>query len=183
MTGNVAGIGLLNHGVPDEMAQVRCHVVPGIKRLFFFTRENALRAIEMAKKSDAKLRMASQPGVKYATGAGYTIPYCDKTLAAVSVLVPPDIWGDGISESDSTSMKGQKAMRVVKAAIEKGLVPIDKLTAGKGINEVSDRKAQIEGADLIAWWNIRIQVKCDIPAQVTHKLFLQTAERNPFKAY
>lgn len=89
-------------------------------------------------------------------------------------------------ETDSTTMKGDKAVKIVMKMIHIGWFALPVMAL-----EVSDYILQREGLDVLVAGKWRIQVKCDYtggePAQikprVSGNLFLQIAERNPLRRY
>jgi hypothetical protein len=93
------------------------------------------------------------------------------------------------AKDDRTSVKGDKAVRLVKAMLKRGLLP---LPAESEVVEEQD--IQVAGTDIfVRGQNLRhndlhTQVKCDFDGGRkelggTGNLFLQVKEANPFKLY
>lgn len=169
---------LVNYGIHEEKADLRFHVGVVTKRVFIFEPKYILRLIASGKYPSA---FAYTGNIK--TANGYLIPPGDIPNLR-EAQIPWDIYSEAMfNEKDSTSIKGFKAMRVVRKMISLGLISsiIDTV-------DVNDRELQIEGTDIIPIFAESYQVKCDWKAGPkslggSGNLYIQTAECNPLKRY
>jgi hypothetical protein len=180
-TGNTQ---LLDYGIQTEGSDLRAHVCVNAQTVYVYPTTKGLDAIGSGK---FRRTSASQPGAAFYTAEGYLVP-------------PSRIWGcypinakwamsqaGPVSFGMSTSLKGEWAVRVVRALLSIGHFPL-----WGNAEVVSDLDIQIKGVDLIVTTKARIQVKCDYEGgepvrdgakgeRVTGNLFLQVAECNPFR--
>lgn len=174
---------LVEYGIQNEGSHVRVHVCPTVRRVYVFPTECGKMAIETLKYQK---KHGFQPGYEGPTAEGYPVPPED-IERCVEICLRDTSW-DSISFSldDSTEEKGNKAVKLVKAMLRNGLLPLP--AEGR---EVKDKDMQIQGTDILIKANslyheeIRVQVKCDYPGGRkelggTGNLFLQVAECNPF---
>lgn len=188
---NVIAQPLIPHGVAQEMVHLRCHVVPDNKLIFLFTQDAALQALKVAPTKGYDLISASQDGVDGITGVCYGIPF-GRELHEWAVPIPDEIWltiPPPFSYKErhalSTTAKGNKALAVVKMALDNDVLKLERFSTRSGLSIVTDRKSQIEGSDIVVSLtaNVRIQVKCDLRAFRYHSLALQLSETNPLKRF
>lgn len=172
------GNGLIAYGIQNEQSDIRAHVGVLSGKVYVYRTEDGLKAIETF---DRKPRPASQPGVNFVTAYGFAVPWRDiPRIVAIPCKSLIDM--HNIRESDSTSDKGDKAAQVVETLIRYGWFPLPVEP-----QSVTSASIQRQGVDLIVQGKWRIQVKCDFRAgdgheKCTGNLYLQIAERNPFKA-
>jgi len=177
---------LINYGIQNEQSDIRVHVCPTVKRVYVYPTICGLRAIETG---NYPIHNGYQKGVDEPTAKGYLVPPFD--IEKCVGLVFRQIAWDTVrfSPDDTTTVKGQKAVRLVEALLKSGLFPVPFLGT-----EITDKDIQIEGTDIIVNLGIgeekslHLQVKCDYPGGErelggTGNLFLQVAERNPMKHY
>ena len=172
---------LVDYGIHTEESDIRAHVCVIAGKTYVYRTQHGVKVLESGRY---KSRLAYQPGVSYATANGYPVPWTD-----IPGIVPiPCGWlieEMGFNETDSTSLKGQKASRVVERLIRIGWFPLPIVAS-----EVTDANIQRSGIDLIVSGRWRIQVKCDYKgggdksngSRTTGNLYLQVAECNPLKA-
>jgi hypothetical protein len=128
----------------------------------------------------------SQAGCMTPTSEGYLVPpFGIRGCAAVQIN---DAAWEHVNflDSDSLSVKGRKAEKLIVAMVRSGLLPFPALS-----ENITDAGMQISGGDIIVKLNafrkddIIIQVKCDYRGGEkefggTGNLFLQVSESNPF---
>jgi hypothetical protein len=136
-------------------------------------------------------RTAGQPGINGVTANGACVPIFDfKGWGFDLRIIDLQELGSRYTKKDfwlsfrhdlSTSIKGAKAVLVVKALLQDGHFPLW-LAVAKDAN----RSIQVAGADILVYCKHRIQVKCDYFAgdregmkACTGNLYLQTSECNP----
>lgn len=124
-------------------------------------------------------RPGKQPGWRQPTSWGFLVP--PKAIErCVPVRAAAFIKEASFSQTDSTSIKGEKAVSVVANLLKIGWFPLP-----VDPKVIEDADMQISGTDINVCANFRIQVKCDYTGGdgigCTGNLFLQTAEINPFK--
>lgn len=167
------------YGIQTERSHIRAHVSPTTKAVYVYRTAAGLAAIQNG--THPKLP-AFQPGHDGPTAWGYVVPVEDipdiRTLHLTGTQ-----WWEGFRESADTSEKGRLAVGVVQRLLQNGRFPL-----WVAADEVSDMGLQLEGTDIIAWGNWRIQVKCDYKAGPralggTGNLYLQVEEINPLGKY
>lgn len=170
-TGNTR---LIDYGILNEKSDLRAHVCVLGKNVYVFPTASGIDAIMTGKYSS---RNVFTKNIKTATG--YLVPPND--IENCEVYEIPDKWWRKVSfcETDTTTQKGDKAIRIVKNMIIRGMMPALKLN----FKEITEKDLQIEGTDIIIHAKARIQVKCDYRGGKggTGNLFLQIQECNPFK--
>lgn len=177
---------LFDRGIQNEQSDIRVHVCPVAKRVYVYPTACGVRA---TKTGNYPLRSGHQAGVDGSTAKGYLVPPFD-IEKCVSLTFRLTAWNKvGFQPDDNTSVKGEKAVQLVKGMLKQGLFPIPFL--GK---EVTDKDTQIDGADIIVVLGgkdrriLRLQVKCDYRGGEeefggTGNLFLQISERNPLRRH
>jgi len=177
--GNTA---LVDYGIQTEKSHIRAHVCPKARRVYVYPTPNGIEAIESGAYIS---RPGYQSGISMPTSLGYLVPPFD-IAECVALAIRPDAWDYlNFSDEDSLTDKGNKAVRLVKGMLKRGLFPIPAIGT-----EITDRDLQVDGTDIIIragairQQDIVIQVKCDFPGGErdlggTGNLFLQIAECNP----
>mgnify|MGYP001008616200 CR=1 FL=1 len=165
---------MINYGIQNEECDLRAHVSVCNATVYLFTPEAARNAIN--EHPEVRARNAYQSGVNFATANGYPMPL--KYISGLrSMKIPQYIFENAcFLQSDNTSMKGNKAVYVVKEMLKLNLIPFI-----FSIEEVKDRTMQIQGTDILVSAKYRIQIKCDWRIGETGNIYLQTQERNPLK--
>ena len=175
---------LFDYGIQNEQSDIRAHVCPLVQRVYVYPTEEGRRAIASGQWTK---RPAFQPGVVGLTAEGYCVPpFAIRRCVAVEVRAEAWLAVD-FHESDNTSTKGEKAVRMVAQMIRCGVFPLPCATGA--LNLDSEKTLQIQGDDIIVDLGasrVHIQVKCDYRGGDkglggTGNLFLQVAERNPLK--
>ena len=170
--GNTA---LVQYGILEEKSDYRAHVCIAAMTAYVFPTEEGRRAIEGGNHRTARAYQGD-----HVTAEGLLVPPDDiNECQAVGI---PEHWlvSLNFSESDSTTDKGEKAVKVVKGMLKKGMIALPLVA-----NQIDDKDMQIEGVDIIVTGRVRIQVKCDYRGGDrrlggTGNLFLQTKECNPY---
>lgn len=166
---------LIDYGIQTEDSDLRVHVCPKAKRVYCYNTKDGLAAIKA--KQYRKVPVFTS-GIK--TAEGFVVPPAD--IPQCKELQPNiNGWSSYFLIDDTTSRKGDLAVRLVKSMIKSGDLP---LTLNP--QEITDLDMQISGTDILVTSNIRIQVKCDFNGGRrelggTGNLFLQVAECNPFR--
>lgn len=179
MNGNTK---LIEYGIQTDKSDFRAHVCVNAKTVYVFPTKNAL---ERVKTGLYPCKPVYTNGIH--TANGYTVPPDD--IFQINEIKIPDKWLEivNFSNNDSTSIKGEKAIRIVKNLLKAGKFPI--ITNGI---EIDDTDMQISGFDITVNLSINIQVKCDFRGggnkkdfinDTTGNLYLQTEECNPFKLH
>ena len=164
---------LADYGIHTEKSDIRAHVsVVAGKTYVFWTR----LAVELCQSGKYTPKPGYQRGISTPTAMGYTIPWYE-IPGIVPVGCRSIIEAQKFSEFDNTTVKGQKASKVVEHLIRAGWFPLPAMPIA-----CEDVRIQHSGIDLIVQGSWRIQVKCDYNAgeNGTGNLYLQIAERNPF---
>ena len=176
MIGNTT---LVNYGIQNDKSDYRAHVCVNAHTVYVFKTSNA-QAIILSKVF--KKVPVFTGNIK--TAVGYIVPY--QEIVGIAEVMIPDRWMEKIefSEYETPTMKGNKAVTIVKGLLKKGMFPI--VTLGK---EIKDKDLQIAGVDIIVNVSLNIQVKCDYRGggeknypQTTGNVFLQIAECNPYRS-
>lgn len=168
---------LVSHGIQNEGSDLRAHVCVLAKTVYIFPTICGQAAISSGKY---KGKPATQPGHRHKpTAWGFPVPVND-IERVVSVRVAHSIDQFNFREDDSTSIKGDKATKLVAYMLRKGIfsLPVDP-------EIILDSDLQIKGTDINVRAKFRIQIKCDYRGGIgpgcTGNLYLQTDEINPFK--
>ena len=185
--------GLVEYGIEDETTDFRAHVCPVVKRVYVFETKSGVRAIRESGLKRAEVYSAcakcwgDKPDClicggkgKILTALGHPIPV--SAIPGVSEVSLPPAWWEkaGIDESQSTSEKGDRAVKIVTGMIKTGRFPF--MVSHEFI---TDRDIQISGTDIRVNLTLDVQVKCDfrggdVALGGTGNLFIQTHESNPF---
>ena len=165
---------LINYGIQNEKSEMRAHVSVVGRCVYVYKTSSGLAAI---KKKDYRKVPAMTGDV--VTAMGYIVPPND--IQGIRVVDIPDkiMMLADFNERDTTTEKGDKAVRIIKWMLKSGVFPLS-----VSPDVITDRDLQIDGADIIVRLEARIQVKCDYRsgdrAGCTGNLFLQIAECNPY---
>jgi len=168
---------LVVYGIEQEKSDLRVHVSVMGRCVYIYPTQNAIERIKAYKYPKGS---AFTNGQK--TGLGYLVPPHD--IPGVRTIdVPDEILAQiNFDPRDNTSMKGNKAVSVVRTLLLRGLFPLDSVS-----EIVEEKDMQISGWDITVKLNFRIQVKCDWKCGLgdgcTGNLFIQIAERNPNKMF
>ena len=167
---------LVNYGIQNEKSDFRVHVSSTASAIYLFSTEEGNKAINTGIYL---LRSVTTGSI--ITAQGYAVPIsCIKNICYVKT--PVDITKrQKIQSTDSTKVKGDKAVNIVKEMLILHLILLPMT-----VDEITDKNIQIEGTDIIVKrGDIKIQVKCDYKAGYpgTNNLFLQISECNPYKIH
>lgn len=170
MLGNTV---LVNYGIQTETSDIRAHVCPVVKLVYLYKTSSGLNAIN---SHQYKTGEAYTNGI--VTGVGYLVPPSD--IEGIISVGAPDYWWSFFDRKQTTTKKGELAMRMVKKMILSGMIPLI-----SSVMEITERDLQVSGADLLVRADFKIQVKCDFNGGDrtlggTGNLFLQIMECNPF---
>jgi len=173
---------LVQYGIYQEQSDYRCHVCFGEGFIYLYPTQSGIDACD---SGHFRKKPAYQPDEDDPTAEGYLVPPGEITHC-ISAPIQPNILRQALAmipDRCSTTRKGEVATKLVRHMLRHGklAIPFQSL-------EVTDRKIQIDGTDLIINCSIRIQVKCDWRGgdhsdTSTGNLFLQVAERNPFNRH
>ena len=155
---------------------MRAHVSVVNRTIYVFQTHLGIEAIE---RTNPTLRTATQPGVNGPTAEGWLVDVnAIKDLRRLK-FASWERW-DEYRERASTSEKGALAVECVRTAMKRGRFPF-----WLDATEDDRENVQIKGTDILIFCRKRVQVKCDYRCGDkplgTGNLFLQKAERNPFK--
>jgi len=180
---------LTSYGIQNEKSLIRVHVCPIAKRVYVYPTQNGIKAIETGQYYCVH---GYQNGIEEPTSKGYLVPPFH-IKSCVGLGFRNKVWtAIDFNSDDTTSGKGDKAVKLVLSMIENGLFPFLAIVTA---NEITDKALQVEGQDIIisasaihVLEDIVIQVKCDYPGGEkslggSGNLFLQIAESNPLKRY
>ena len=175
--------GLINHGIHNEESQLRVHVCPLVRRIYVFPTQCGIDALDKGIPKNGY-----QTGIDYPTAYGKCVPpFAIKKCVALQVN--PSVWEYWkFKETESTSEKGEKAAKLIKAMILEGMFP---LPIAVGARDELPMSIDIKGTDILVFIKggiIRLQVKCDYRGGEkelggTGNLYLQTAECNPLQKH
>jgi hypothetical protein len=173
---------LHDYGIQNEESDLRAHVCPLVRRVYVYPTEKGRDAVLSGKWPR---RFARQPGVVGVTAEGCCIP--PGAIEQCVEVRPRECAWDAVDlqESESTSVKGAKAVRLVAGMIRAGLLPLPSVL--RLIDTDPAKAMQIRGDDIIVDLGasrVHVQVKCDFRGGDkalggTGNLYLQVSERNP----
>jgi hypothetical protein len=170
---------LYKHGIEEDESTYRIHVGFQAKAIYVFLTENGRKAADVSRQE----KLAGQPGVNYKTAKGKAVPW-QKIEGCAEIPIPLDILSQvDCHQYNSTSIKGQKAVQVVKEMFLRGLIPLSFC-----VSEVTEQDLQVRGLDIVVESSVTIQIKCDYRCGSRHlggtgNIFLQTHECNPLNMY
>lgn len=168
---------LVPYGIQSETTDLRIHVCVAARRVYIYDTDAAMRAI-----ATRRYRTAPAYTGETKTAEGYLVPP-DAIPGCRSIAIPAD-WLAHFSEADSTSVKGDKAMRLVERLARDFGIPVR-----ANLRIVTDTSTQISGIDaVIEQPRRRIQVKCDWHGGRrehggTGHLYIQIAEANLYQRH
>ncbi len=169
---------LVAYGIHEERSDLRAHVGVIARQVYVFPTP---RMIELLANRNGRYRERKVKTGNIVTANGKLVPLADVPLLRTVDIPGYIIEQAKFSETDSTSDKGAKAVRVVQWLLRTGGFPL-RLNG----EEVADFDMQVDGFDIIVRAKLHIQVKCDWRAGIkvgcTGNLFIQTHECNPFKS-
>lgn len=165
---------LVDYGIIQEKSDIRAHVSVAGKCVYVYPTNAGIEAI---RKGSYRKAPAYTGDIK--TAEGYLVPPKDISLCR-TIEIPDHIMQKAnFDEADTTTQKGDKAVRVVRWLLSTGRFPL-----WTDSRVIEDHDLQIDGMDIVVRMNTRIQVKCDWRAGngqgCTGNLFLQVAECNPY---
>lgn len=169
--------GLVKYGIEEEQSDIRAHVSVMGKCVYVYPTKSGIAAIKTGLYEKRIARTGAQ-----ITADGFIVPPGAIKFMHI-VQIPAGIMAlADFNESDTTSQKGDKAVRVVQWLLRAGKFPLMAMPA-----VIQDTEMQVQGLDIIVRLKARIQVKCDWRAGVgigcTGNLYLQIAECNPLKRH
>lgn len=174
VTGNTK---LVNYGIQTEDSDLRAHVCVASGKVYVYKTEDGAQLVKRLPPS--RLRQTWSNG--YVTAEGYPVkPNEIKSCSCVDI--PELVWSHiNFSRNDNPTVKGQKAIAVVRWMMNRGCFPLLPLN----VEEVDDTALQVKGQDIIVALsiNVKVQVKCDYDGGEGGKygtLYLQVRECNPF---
>ena len=169
---------LVEYGIHNERSDLRAHVCVEAKKVYVYPTASGLAAIEK-EKFPVGNAYQSVNGNKVKTGIGFLVP--PRVIDGCRQVEVPDDWWwiQKFSPSDTTTLKGKKAVWIIGALMKQGRFPFPCKP-----EVIEDLDLQVNGLDIIVAMNTRVQVKCDYyggPKKFggTGNLFLQTHECNP----
>lgn len=171
---------MVEYGISQCESKFCVHVGFQVGCIYMFPTSAGQEAVE---NKLGIVRSANQPGVVYATARGRAVPW-RQVRGIEEIRIPEDILTRlSCQRRESTSIKGHKALMVVKELLLRGLLPIE-----LQLGEVKESDLQIKGFDIIVRANLTIQVKCDYRCGTrdlggTGNVYLQTHELNPLKKF
>ncbi len=133
---------------------------------------------ELLSKNHFSLMPAYQDSIK--TAEGFLVPYNNEIITSIFL---PQIKKEYLNFIDDTSIKGNRAIKIVAHALKRGMVAFP-----FNISEVYEKELQLQGKDIIAISSFQIQVKCDWFAGPKEKggtgnIYVQIRECNPKKKH
>lgn len=166
---------LVEYGIRQEKSDIRAHVSVDTNSVYVYGTSEGIEAINTGEHRKAPAYTGSM-----ITAEGYLVPP-DAIKGCKRIPIPPGLMS--FNKTDSTSAKGDKAVRVVMQMIKDRLIPI-----ALDVSDITDEMMQIEGTDIIVQATARVQVKCDWRAGHrelggTGNLFIQIAECNPLRSH
>lgn len=164
--------GLQDYGIHNEGSTVRVHVSAGNQTCYVFRTALAWAFIQ---KTSPPCVPADQEGASF-TALGWLVKATK--IPDIRIVSFPEYQGWNVFPvTGNTSQKGRFAEHVLTE-----LVRLDRYPSSFcNFQETSSRTLQIQGIDTFDFGGQHIQVKCDYPAAKTGNLYLQRAERNPFR--
>jgi hypothetical protein len=170
---------LFDYGIHNEGSDIRAHVGMIVQRAYVFPTSKGVAAIKRHISNGNGKVYAKQPNVNFYTASGFPVPWNE--IEGIKRVQFPIAWVMEYRETMTLTEKGNLAVSVIEKLLKDGRFPlwIDPIYCeGKDI--------QISGTDIVVKGTWKIQVKCDARCGEkelggTGNIFLQVAERNPFK--
>ena len=184
---------LVEYGIQNEESDLRAHVCPLAKVVYIYPTASGAEIAQSCLDGTANYPLKQVRTGHIITAEGYIVPWQD--IAQIVEINVPDVTWNHLSLDQiglTTTQKGQRAARLVKDMINRGVFPLSLLQIELDGAEVKDKDIQIQGADIIITIakQVVVQVKCDLRGgngcgvnNCTGNLFLQVRECNPFKQY
>ena len=174
---------LVQYGIQTEQSDLRAHVGVLAGKVYVYSTVKGLATLQAGIQQGiyaprGAYTEVGHRGEKLQTATGYPVPVGHIKHMAIEAAAL--IKAQGFAETDSTTVKGDKAVAVVQALLRHGLFSLP--TASEIVTDV---QMQRSGLDVVVRGQWRIQVKCDWRCGTgapgcTGNLFLQVAECNPF---
>ena len=168
---------LVEYGIRQEQSDIRAHVSVLGRCVYVYPTCYGLEAVQSGGYRSAPARTGD-----VVTAMGYLVPP-DRIKQCRRVAIPEHIMAKAaFEEGESTSSKGEKALRIVSWLLRAGRFPL--WTEPQVVDELD---MQTDGMDIIVSMRARIQVKCDWRCGdgegCTGNLYIQTQECNPYSQY
>jgi hypothetical protein len=166
---------LINYGIQTEKSDFHAHVSITAQAVYIFPTQAGMEAIKTGEYRKVNVYTGN-----IITAVGYPIPV-NKIQGIQRTPIPKDLFiSINFQNTDTTTVKGEKAIAVVKGMLKRGLIAINLQS-----EEINDTDMQIDGTDIIVTARAKFQVKCDWRAgdNGTGNIFLQVAECNPFSMH
>lgn len=172
---------LFEYGIMTEQSDIRAHVSVVHQTIYVFQTQAGRDAIITYKPP---LRTSTQPGANGITATGWPVELAwIKDLRQIHF--PDWKWWNHLNANGGLMLpdrKGAAAVQCVIAAMKLGRFPF-----WVDASEDDRLNVQIKGQDIVVFCRKKVQVKCDWrsgPKPLgTGNLYLQKAERNPFKLH
>ena len=166
---------LIDYGIFEEESAMRAHVCVASRVVYVFKTKNV---VDVIKNGDYRNVPVYTDGV--ITAMGYLVPPED--IPGCEEIHPPVKWWGKVAfkQDDSTTVKGEKAVTIVKGLLKHGLFPLYVEP-----HEITGHELQIKGLDIGVKFEATIQVKCDYNGgeNGTGNLFIQNKECNPTSSH
>lgn len=169
---------LVPYGIQTERSDLRAHVCIRARVLYVYPTRSGVACLD-----DPRWREVPAKTGAIVTAMGRLVPP-SAIGGCMRVDIPDElIIHANIQETQSTTVKGSRAMHLVAAMIKDALFPFP-----LDPEIVTDTKLQFDGLDIVVSARLRIQVKLDYRGGEeslggTGNLFLQVAECNPTRSY
>lgn len=171
---------LVSYGIHNEGSDIRAHVCVNARVVYVYPTSDGLDVISAGTYKPLPVYTGN-----IQTATGYAVPPSN-IKRCLPVGVKSLFAKHPIAFTDSTKVKGDKAVAIVLDMLKIGYFPFFVAT-----EEVTDKMLQISGTDIYVNAKMKIQVKCDYEGgepkregvkgeRVTGNLFLQIAECNPY---
>ncbi|MBU1067002.1 hypothetical protein KKE60_04415, partial [Patescibacteria group bacterium] len=164
---------LVEYGIFNEGSLLRAHVCVASRVVYVFETGKVVELIRSGNYRNVPVYTGD-----IVTATGYLVPPMD-IPGCFEVHVPVKWWGKvGFREDENTTIKGNKAVAVVKGLLKNGLFPLK-----VNPKEIKGQELQIKGLDIYVHLKTLIQVKCDYNGgeNGTGNLFIQDKECNPYR--
>lgn len=166
---------LVDYGIQNEESDIRVHICPQTNMAYVYQTQLCRDVV-----TSGNFRQGQAYTGNIVTGVGYLVPP-EQIPECVGIdLLSSGSAGIPFSSGESTSLKGDKAVQVVKHLIDTKQFPVK-----MKITDIDDKTMQISGTDIVIQTKLKIQVKCDYRGGPrsrggTGNLFIQTKECNPY---
>ena len=169
---------LVNYGIFTEESDYRIHVCARVKKAYCYP---TIPMQEMLRFNGANFQKKAAYQGSLKTAEGLVVPI--NFIPELQEIDIPELLvvRHRFFEDESTTAKGQKAVKIATALLEGGLVKV-----AVSVQEIHDLELQIKGHDtqVIVNSGIVFQIKCDMKGGSkkhggTGNLFVQTHECNP----